>query len=261
MTNDEIREELIEKYRNKSLEEWVKQGIKIYPNSIHAFFPYPPTIQAYNNLSLSSSTDFEAFYKSIQTEYDYNCQYLIVNIDKLKRIIIDIGTVYGLGDVSCEELVLLSLRTFSSYSKKAKELLNKLEQQERVFYLQRFLNAQNSGGLYDNMPDYQTALEEIRAGHKKTHWIWYVFPQMKGLGKSQLSEFYGLNGREEAYAYMSDPILSSRLIEATEAVLNNEHSAYAIFGSDIIKFRACMLLFSTISDNPVFKQVIKKYSW
>jgi len=130
-----------------------------------------------------------------------------------------------------------------------------------MFYLKRFLNSQNSGGLYDNMSDYQTALQEINNGCKRTHWIWYVFPQMKGLGKSKISEFYGINGREEAYAYMQDPILSKRLIEATKAVLNNEHSAYNIFGQDTIKFRACMLLFATISDNPVFKQVIKKYSW
>lgn len=130
-----------------------------------------------------------------------------------------------------------------------------------MFYLQRYLNAQNSGGLYDNMTDYQTALQEINKGCKKTHWIWYVFPQMKGLGKSRLSDFYGINGREEAYAYMEHPILSERLIEATTAVFESKYSAYDIFGQDIIKFRACMLLFSTISDNPVFKQVIQKYHW
>ena len=126
-----------------------------------------------------------------------------------------------------------------------------------MFYLKRFLNAQNSGGLYDNMTDYPTALQEINSGYKKTHWIWYVFPQMKGLGKSEISEFYGINGREEAYAYMQDPILSKRLIEATEAVLNNEHSAYNIFGQDIIKFRSCMLLFATISDHPVFNKLLR----
>ena len=130
-----------------------------------------------------------------------------------------------------------------------------------MFYLKRFINAQESGGLYDNMTDYKTALQEIHNGHKKTHWIWYVFPQMKGLGKSQLSQFYGLDGREEAHVYMEHPILSKRLIEATEAVLNNKYSVYEIFGNNTIKFRACMLLFSTISDNPVFKQVIEKYRW
>lgn len=127
--------------------------------------------------------------------------------------------------------------------------------------LLRFIHAQDSGGIYENTSTYTQALQEIKNGHKQTHWIWYVFPQMKGLGHSELSDFYGINGREEAYAYMQDPILSKRLVEATEAVLNNEHSVYDIFEQDTIKFRACMFLFSTISDNPIFKQVIKKYSW
>ena len=59
---------------------------------------------------------------------------------------------------------------------------------------------------------------------------------MKGLGRSELSEFYGIDGREEAYAYIAHPVLRARLVEITEAVLNNEHSAYSIFGADIIKF-------------------------
>ena len=109
------------------------------------------------------------------------------------------------------------------------------------------------------MPSYQVALQEINNGHKQTHWIWYVFPQMKGLGHSQLSNFYGINGREEAYAYIEHPILKERLIEATKATMN--HNIYSIFGSDTIKFRACMLLFASVSDNPIFKQVIEKYKW
>ena len=128
-----------------------------------------------------------------------------------------------------------------------------------AFYLQRFLNAQNSGGLYDNMPNYETALQEIRNGHKRTHWIWFVFPQMKGLGRSQLSEFYGINGRDEARAYIEHPILKERLIEATQATM--KHDVYSLFGPDVIKFRACMLLFASVSDEPVFKQVINKYKW
>lgn len=107
------------------------------------------------------------------------------------------------------------------------------------------------------MPSYQVALQEINDGHKQTHWIWYVFPQMKGLGHSQLSDFYGINGREEAY--IEHPILRERLIEATKATMN--HNVYSIFGSDTIKFRACMLLFASVSDNPIFKQVIEKYKW
>ena len=127
--------------------------------------------------------------------------------------------------------------------------------------LLRFIHAQDAGGLYDNTETYQTALQEIRNGHKKTHWMWYVFPQMKGLGKSEISQFYGINGREEAYAYMENPILRERLIEATEAVLHNKHSVYDIFGADTIKFRACMLLFASISDEPIFKKVVAKYGW
>lgn len=130
-----------------------------------------------------------------------------------------------------------------------------------MFYLQRFLNAQDSGLVDEGTETYATALKEIKAGHKRTHWIWYVFPQMKGLGHSYLSEFYGINGREEAKAYIEYPLLKERLIEATEAVLNNEKTPYEIFGNDVIKFRSCMLLFASISDEPTFKKVITKYGW
>lgn len=129
------------------------------------------------------------------------------------------------------------------------------------YNLQRFIYIQNMRRTYNNMSNYQIALQEINNGYKKTHWIWYIFPQMKGLGNSELSDFYGINSREEAYAYMKHPILGQRLIEATEAVLNNEHSVYDIFKQDTIKFRSCMLLFTTISNHPVFKQIIKKYCW
>jgi uncharacterized protein (DUF1810 family) len=128
-----------------------------------------------------------------------------------------------------------------------------------MFYLQRYLNAQNSGGIYDNMSTYEEALQEIHNGHKRTHWMWYVFPQMKGLGHSQLSDFYGIDGREEAYAYLEHPILRQRLVEATEATMN--HNVYSLFGDDTVKFRACMLLFASVSDIPIFKEVIAKYCW
>ena len=130
-----------------------------------------------------------------------------------------------------------------------------------MFYLQRYLNAQDSGLIDEGTETYETALQEIKAGRKKTHWMWYVFPQMKGLGKSEISEFYGINGREEAKEYIEHPILGKRLIEAAEAVLNNEKDAYSIFGIDVIKFRSCMLLFATISDSPVFKKIIQKHKW
>ena len=138
---------------------------------------------------------------------------------------------------------------------------NSDKEEARRSLLERFVHAQDSGGLYDGTGTYAEALEEVRAGHKRGHWMWYVFPQMKGLGRSEISEFYGIDGREEAYAYIAHPVLRARLIEITEAVLNNEHSAYSIFGADIIKFRACMLLFASVSEIPVFKQIVSKYRW
>ena len=127
--------------------------------------------------------------------------------------------------------------------------------------LLRFVHAQDSGGIYDGTGTYAQALQEVKAGHKRGHWIWYVFPQMKGLGKSEISEFYGINGREEAKAYIEHPILRERLVEICEAVLNSETSVYDIFGSDAIKVRSCILLFASVSDIPVFKQIKSKYRW
>lgn len=127
--------------------------------------------------------------------------------------------------------------------------------------LLRFVHAQDSGGIYEGTGTYAQALQEVRAGHKRGHWIWYVFPQMKGLGKSEISEFYGINGREEAKAYIEHPILRERLVEICEAVLNSETSVYEIFGSDAIKVRSCILLFASVSDIPVFKQIKSKYRW
>ena len=121
--------------------------------------------------------------------------------------------------------------------------------------LDRFIEAQ------ENHNTYQTALEEVKSGKKKTHWIWYIFPQMYGLGTSEKSKYYGIQDRDEAFAYINNPVLRERLIEITEAVYNNEKSVYEIFGNDTIKVRSCMLLFASVSDIPIFKQMINKYSW
>ena len=142
--------------------------------------------------------------------------------------------------------------------------MNMTEEQQneaRNRNLLRFVHAQDSGGLYDGTGTYAEALQEVKAGHKRGHWMWYVFPQMKGLGHSEMAEFYGINGREEAKAFIEHPVLKERLVEICEAVLRNEHSAYEIFGADTIKFRACILLFASVSDIPVFKQIKSKYRW
>lgn len=127
--------------------------------------------------------------------------------------------------------------------------------------LLRFIRAQDNGGIVKGTSTYEQALQEIKNGLKKSHWIWYIFPQMKGLGHSELSNYYGINGREEAYAYIANPILKERLIEATKAILNNNKTVYEIFGSDTIKVRSCMKLFASVSNIPEFKQLILKYKW
>lgn len=121
--------------------------------------------------------------------------------------------------------------------------------------LQRFIEAQDKWNTYDK------ALEEVKNGKKETHWIWFIFPQLYGLGHSEMSQFYGLDGREEAKAYIEHPILRKRLVEISEAVLNNEKSVYEIFGQEAIKVRSCILLFESVSDIPVFKQLKSKYRW
>ena len=121
--------------------------------------------------------------------------------------------------------------------------------------LQRFIEAQDKWNTYDK------ALEEVKNGKKETHWIWFIFPQLYGVGESEMSQFYGLDGREEAKAYIENDTLRTRLVEISEAVLNNDKSVYEIFGNDAIKVRSCILLFESVSDIPVFKQLKSKYRW
>ena len=105
------------------------------------------------------------------------------------------------------------------------------------FDLERFTAAQE--GIYDS------ALAELEAGRKRTHWMWFVFPQLRGLGLSQTSLFYGLASLDEARAYLAHPLLGARLAACTRAVLaHRDRSAQAIFGSpDDIKLRSSMTLF------------------
>lgn len=121
--------------------------------------------------------------------------------------------------------------------------------------LDRFVEAQ------DKFNTYQRALEEIKSGKKKTHWIWYIFPQSYGLGKSYNSKFYGIQSREEAENYINHPVLRERLIEVTKVVYNSNKTIYEIFGVDAIKVRSCMKLFASVSDIPIFKKMVKKYEF
>lgn len=106
---------------------------------------------------------------------------------------------------------------------------------------------------------YETALEEIKNGKKESHWIWYIFPQLRGLGYSPNAYTYGINGLEEAKAYLEHPILSVRLIEISKALLaHEEENIEDIMGDiDALKLRSSMTLFAILSeDNSVFHQVL-----
>lgn len=124
------------------------------------------------------------------------------------------------------------------------------------FDLERFVKAQ--GGEYGS---YQDALAEIKTGQKKGKWIWYIFPQIKGLGHSHNSEYYGISGEDEARAYLSHPVLGKRLREITKYFLDlNSHSAYAILGRpEDIKVQSCMTLFDIVSPHDIFEEVLNKY--
>ena len=122
------------------------------------------------------------------------------------------------------------------------------------FNLNRFIDAQ------ENI--YESALNEIKRGNKSSHWMWYVFPQYKGLGYSSTSRKYAITCIEEASMYFNHPILGRRLIEITNAFLNIENkSAYEILGDpDYLKMKSCMTLFNSIQDgSEVFSKVINKY--
>lgn len=124
---------------------------------------------------------------------------------------------------------------------------------DKHFDLERFLSAQEA--------DYETALEEIKNGQKQSHWIWYIFPQIKGLGHSYNSEFYGISSEEEAKSYLEHPILGKRLREITQALLDCENkTADDILGfPDVLKVRSCMTLFDLISPNDIFNDVLYNY--
>lgn len=109
---------------------------------------------------------------------------------------------------------------------------------------------------------YAQALQEVKNGKKETHWMWWIFPQMRGLGKSERSQFYGIPDRDQARLFLEHPYLGKHLIEITQAVFDSDKTPYEIFGADVIKFRSCMKLFASLENtNKIFKQIINKNHW
>ena len=125
---------------------------------------------------------------------------------------------------------------------------------ETDFDLERFVQAQ--------APVYATVLKELRAGHKRTHWMWFIFPQLDGLGHSEMARRYAIRSGDEAAAYLAHPVLGPRLREcATIVVSLDGHAVDEIFGHpDDLKFRSSMTLFADVApDEAVFQDCIDKY--
>ena len=119
--------------------------------------------------------------------------------------------------------------------------------------LERFLDAQKA--------DYQIALSEIKKGRKQSHWMWYIFPQIQGLGFSETSKFFAIKDISEAEGFLNHPVLGSRLMEICNELLRLEsNDANRIFGSpDDVKLKSSMTLFSSLQTNPVFEMVLDKF--
>ena len=122
------------------------------------------------------------------------------------------------------------------------------------FHLERFVVAQERV--------YSHVLSELRVGEKMSHWMWFIFPQIRGLGRSPISIEYAISSRDEARAYLQHPLLGPRLKECTQLVLQVEgRSAVEIFDEpDDMKFRSCMTLFNQVSnDDDIFQRALDKY--
>jgi uncharacterized protein (DUF1810 family) len=124
------------------------------------------------------------------------------------------------------------------------------------YRLERFTAAQDSGGTY------RRAVAELRAGRKVSHWMWFIFPQVQGLGRSAASREFAISSLDEARAYLRHPVLGPRLAESARIVAGTEgRSAEEIFGPvDAMKLRSSMTLFAAAApDEPVFSEVLRKY--
>jgi uncharacterized protein (DUF1810 family) len=127
--------------------------------------------------------------------------------------------------------------------------------------LSRFVQGQK-GDYKQALGDYEQALAEIRSGRKRTHWMWYIFPQLEELGYSSTAKYYGIKGLEEARAYLAHPVLGPRLVACAEAAFGVERrSAFDSFGStDEKKLKSCATLFACVSpEGSVFHRLLAKY--
>ena len=124
------------------------------------------------------------------------------------------------------------------------------------FNIERFIEAQNTSNTY------RQALVEMQQGHKQTHWIWFIFPQLKGFGHSAYSQYYGLADTDEAHTYLAHPLLNERLRKITKAVLlHGNMDVKRVMGSsiDAVKLKSSMTLFDVVCHNDIFEEVLKTF--
>lgn len=120
-------------------------------------------------------------------------------------------------------------------------------------YLDKYLAAHDQ--------DYELALGEIKAGEKKSHWIWYIFPQMRGLGCSLMSYYYGIRSVDEAIGFLNHPVLGAHLKEISKALLDlpTDDIVGVVGNIDALKVQSCMTLFDAVSDDRIFADVLDKF--
>jgi uncharacterized protein (DUF1810 family) len=124
------------------------------------------------------------------------------------------------------------------------------------FELQRFVDAQDQGRTYER------ALQELRQGEKQSHWMWFIFPQIAGLGRSSTAQYYAISGLAEAQAHLAHEVLGPRLVECARAMaeLSGSDANAVLGGIDAQKLRSSMTLFAHAApDEPVFREVLAKY--
>lgn len=145
----------------------------------------------------------------------------------------------------------------TSFEKELNTPLGQLILKELHIDLNRFIKNQESDAC-----GHKQALQEIKEGKKKDHWIWWNFPQMEaithGIHRSWETSYFGIRNRAEAIAYINNPILKNHLIELCEAIIESPYSVRHIFNNDWIKVRSCMLLFDSINHDSIFNKVLSK---
>ena len=120
--------------------------------------------------------------------------------------------------------------------------------------LERFVTAQDSGGTY------QRALAELHAGRKTSHWMWFIFPQVAGLGFSAMAQRFAISGLAEARAYLAHPVLGPRLRDCTALAMSSSRTALEIFGPvDAQKFFSCLTLFACTANDPIFRRALAQF--